>query len=97
MNKRQLDPADLPTEERRSRRDRHLQSLSGGGYRGLFTATVLAAAERVGGRKLASCFDMIAGTSIGGILAIGIACGVPATDLAALIREHGTSIFESRP
>jgi len=93
---RTLDPPELPRDERRSRRDRHLLALSGGGYRGLFTANVLAAAEEIGRRPLVSHFDMIAGTSIGGILAIALACEVPATDLVALMREHGTTIFRPR-
>lgn len=97
MNSRRLDPGELPREERRGRRERHLLALTGGGYRGLFSAEILAAAEADGGVPLAKRFDLIAGTSIGGILAIGLACGVPARDLAALIREHGTAIFTPRP
>ena len=97
MSTRQFEPGELPTEERRSSRDRHLLALSGGGYRGLFTATVLAAAEKVSRRRLASRFDMLAGTSIGGILAIGLACDVSAVDLAAMVREHGSTIFMPRP
>ena len=40
---------------------------------------------------------MVAGTSIGGILAIGLACGVRARDLASFMREHGPTIFQPRP
>lgn len=96
MSTRQFGPAELSKAERRSRRDRHLLSLSGGGYRGLFTATVLAAAEKVSVRPLASRFDMLAGTSIGGILAIGLTCGITAVSLTALIEEHGPAIFKPR-
>lgn len=96
MSVRQLDPPALPRGERRSRRDRHLLALSGGGYRGLFTASVLAEAEQISGRPLASRFDMIAGTSIGGILAIALACEVSAQDLVALMLEHGSTIFKPR-
>jgi uncharacterized protein len=97
MNARKLDPGDLPRKERRSRSDRHLLALSGGGYRGLFTATVLAELEKSAGAGVDQIFDTLAGTSIGGILAIGLACGVTATDLAELIREHGPAIFRRRP
>ena len=44
--------------------------LSGGGYRGLYTAILLEELERRAGKQLRECFDLIAGTSIGGILAI---------------------------
>lgn len=96
MNSRELDPGELPKEERSGRRDRHLLALTGGGYRGLFSAEVLAAAEADSGDLLAKRFDMISGTSVGGILAIGIACGVSARDLAEFVRELGPAIFQPR-
>jgi predicted acylesterase/phospholipase RssA len=94
---RRLDPGDLPREERRGRQDRHLLALGGGGYRGLFSAEILAAAEAEGGASLSERFDMIVGTSIGGILAIAIGCGIAARDLVALMREHGPAIFRPKP
>ena len=97
MNVRRLDPGELPKEERRGRSERHLLALTGGGYRGLFSAEVLAAAEADGSAALSTRFDMIAGTSIGGILAIGLASGITARDLAALMREHGSAIFRAQP
>lgn len=48
-------------------------SLSGGGYRGLFTARILADLEERIGAPIATRFDLIAGTSIGGILALALA------------------------
>ncbi len=97
MSGRRLDPGELPRDQRRSRHERHLLALTGGGYRGLFTAEILATAEAAGDKPLVSRFDMIAGTSIGGILAIGLACGVPGRDLSAFVREHGPAIFRPRP
>lgn len=96
MSIRKLDPGTLPKNARRGRVERHLLALTGGGYRGLFSATVLRKLEHTSVERLANRFDMIAGTSIGGILAIGLACGVSADDLAELIREHGASIFNPR-
>lgn len=68
-------------------------ALSGGGYRGLYTATVLAALERSIGKPLARCFDLIAGTSVGGILALALAFEVPAATLADLFANRGSEIF----
>ena len=45
-------------------------SLAGGGYLGLYTAGVLADLEEQVGEPLGRRFDLIAGTSVGGILAI---------------------------
>lgn len=68
-------------------------SLSGGGFKGLYTAEVLAQLEYRLGRPLCECFDLVAGTSVGGILALGVAAGVPAAALAKQIREAGPRIF----
>ena len=72
-------------------------ALSGGGYLGLYTATILAELEAsLGGPLLSDCFDLIAGTSVGGILALGVALGVPAGQMAKAFEERGEAIFSSR-
>lgn len=96
MPPRPLKAGTLPKHHRTAVRPRHLLALSGGGYRGLFTATVLQHMERAARIRLARRFDMIAGTSIGGILAIGLACGIGASRLARLIRDNGSQIFRAR-
>ena len=47
-------------------------AIDGGGIRGLIPALVLAEIERRTGRPTAELFDLIAGTSTGGILACGL-------------------------
>lgn len=74
----------------------HVLALSGGGYRGLYTATVLAELETVLGRPIASHFDLICGTSAGGMLALGLAAEIPAYELKALFEEQGSRIFGCR-
>ncbi|MFB9980178.1 CBASS cGAMP-activated phospholipase [Mesorhizobium kowhaii] len=71
-------------------------SLSGGGYRGLFTAVILEKLEQQAGRPLRECFDLIAGTSIGGILACGIAAGIPASQMRDAFERLGSGIFDRR-
>lgn len=68
-------------------------SLSGGGFLGLYTACVLASLEEHSGRPIASHFDLIAGTSIGGIIALGIAAGKPATEIRDAFIKNGSHIF----
>lgn len=68
-------------------------SLSGGGFLGLYTATVLAELEERSGKPLNQCFDLIAGTSIGGIIALGLAAGRSASDIRDAFIEHGPRIF----
>ncbi|WP_119154052.1 patatin-like phospholipase family protein [Caldimonas tepidiphila] len=75
-------------------------SIDGGGIRGLIPALVLAEIESRLNRRAAECFDLIAGTSTGGILALGLAKddgrGKPqyaASELAKIYHEHGPEIF----
>lgn len=52
-----------------NRKPYRILSLAGGGHLGLYTACVLAELEARAGKPLGRCFDLIAGTSVGGILA----------------------------
>ncbi len=72
-------------------------SLSGGGYRGLFTIELLSLMEKQAGRPIGSCFDLIAGTSIGGIIAIGLTMGKTAEQIKAVFMRNGEDIFPARP
>jgi hypothetical protein len=80
------------------RRRYQVLSLSGGGYRGLFTASLLAKleAEQAIERPLRERFDLIIGTSIGGIIAAGLAVGIPARQIRDVLRTCGPSIFDRR-
>jgi len=78
-------------------------AIDGGGIRGMIPAIVLAEIERRTGRRTAELFDLIAGTSTGGILACGLtrpgADGTPAftaADLIGLYESEGPEIFERR-
>lgn len=77
-------------------------ALDGGGIRGLYTAILLdeldrsfprdaGAADSDLGRK----FDLITGTSTGGILACALAAGIPIRKVTALYEEHGPKIFRN--
>lgn len=79
---------DTPSKERFQ-----ILALSGGGFRGLYAATILAELEQATGRPLARSFDLIVGTSVGGILALGLALEIPAAKLAELFSVHGDAIF----
>jgi predicted acylesterase/phospholipase RssA len=79
------------------RRPFRILSLAGGGYLGLYTACILAELERRAEVPLGRHFDLIAGTSVGGILALGLAFEVPAAETRRLFIEHGARIFSTRP
>lgn len=68
-------------------------ALSGGGYRGLFTAQVLSQLEQATGQPIVEQFDLITGTSIGGIIALALADGKRPDEIVQLFRDQGISIF----
>ena len=51
---------------------RRVLSIDGGGIRGIIPALVLAHLERQMGAPAIELFDLIVGTSTGGILALGL-------------------------
>jgi predicted acylesterase/phospholipase RssA len=78
-------------------------SLDGGGMRGTYTATYLdrvaasfAKRRGIAALDIGAAFDLIVGTSTGGIIACALAAGIPLAQIVKLYTEHGPAIF-SRP
>jgi uncharacterized protein len=71
-------------------------AIDGGGIRGLIPALVLAELERRAGRRVFELFDLIAGTSTGGILACALCAPdpLPAEEVAAIYEDEGPAIFD---
>ena len=71
-------------------------SIDGGGIRGLIPALVLAEIEQRSGKRVFELFDLIAGTSTGGILACALCAPdpLPAEQLVGLYVEEGPNIFD---
>ena len=86
-------PSPPPSSTERLR----VLALSGGGFLGLYTATVLAGLEARAGRPLGRCFGMLAGTSIGGLLGMALAFEVPMRVVVELMLNHGSRVFSHRP
>jgi predicted acylesterase/phospholipase RssA len=72
-------------------------ALDGGGLRGTFTAAVLTKWDDMigsgGANEIVKNFDLVAGTSTGAILAIGLGLGLPPKDLLKFYRTEGPKIF----
>ena len=75
---------------------RRILTIDGGGIKGVFPASFLATLEDEIGAPIADYFDLIAGTSTGGIIALGLGLGMTARELLRLYREYGARIFERR-
>ena len=71
-------------------------SLAGGGFLGMYSACVLEGLEDRYGAPLAQHFDLLAGTSIGAVLALALAYEVPVARLVRLFSEHGPAVFSAR-
>ncbi len=67
-------------------------SLDGGGIRGLLTAVVLERLER-GIPGWIARSDLLAGTSTGALIALGLAKGMSASEIRELYEKHGAAIF----
>lgn len=95
--------AGEPPEHGRSgepRRPIRILSIDGGGIRGILPAMVLADIERRTGRPIWQLFDLIAGTSTGGLMALALCVPGPdggarhtARDLVRLYEVEGKRVF----
>lgn len=68
-------------------------SIDGGGIRGLFSAAVLAHLEDDLDIRVTDHFDLIVGTSTGGIIALALALGFTPREVVEFYTERGEDIF----
>jgi uncharacterized protein len=69
-------------------------SIDGGGTRGIVPATIINLIEQETGKKILDFFDVIAGTSTGGIIATALAAGVDSGQLVDLYLNRAGLIFK---
>ena len=74
----------------------HILALDGGGTRGIYTAQLLAKIEQAFGTRIKTCFDLIAGTSTGAIIAGAAASDIPMTEIVELFETETPYIFRRR-
>ncbi|MBA2726122.1 MAG: patatin-like phospholipase family protein [Actinobacteria bacterium] len=74
----------------------NILSLDGGGLKGLFSAAVLAEFERDLNISLVDHFDLICGTSTGGLIALGLGAGMSPDEIVEFYVTHGPRIFPRR-
>ena len=70
-------------------------TIDGGGIKGIFLACFLEKLESnyLNGNSVTNYFDLICGTSTGGIIALGLGAGIEASELSKLYIEKGNDIF----
>src|ERR1051325_5726402 len=71
-------------------------SIDGGGIRGIFAARFLQRCEECWGKKLHEIFDLVVGTSTGGIIALAAAYAKQMSNIVKLYADNASKIFTSR-
>jgi len=72
---------------------RRILSIDGGGIKGVFPLAFLASIEDSVGRPAGEYFDLISGTSTGGIIALGLGLGFSAQELLVMYEQLGKQVF----
>ena len=72
---------------------KRILTIDGGGIKGVFPASFLATVEDTINDNIANYFDLIVGTSTGGIIAMGLGLGLSAKEILDFYEESGPYIF----
>lgn len=70
--------------------------IDGGGIKGLYSAELLAKFELVFDCLVSDRFDMLCGTSTGGIIALAASLKIPMRDVVGFYQKYGPSIFNEK-
>ena len=87
---------ELPGSSQSSSRFQIL-SLDGGGSKAIFAAAVLARLEEDLGCCITDHFDLIVGTSAGGIIALGLGHGLSPKEIVEFFLDETRSVFPGPP
>lgn len=68
-------------------------TIDGGGIKGVFPASFLSHIEEKINGNIGEYFDLIVGTSTGGIIALGLGMEMSAKDILGFYKQHGPVIF----
>src|SRR5260370_38784842 len=72
---------------------KRILSIDGGGIKGIVPAAFLVQLEEALGESITHFFDLIAGTSTGGIIALGLGLGLSAADILHFYEHLGPAVF----
>ena len=71
--------------------------IDGGGIKGVVPASFLSHLEEVLPDTIAGYFDLVVGTSTGGIIALGLGLGLSANEILSFYANRGPKIFCGNP
>ncbi|PET13991.1 hypothetical protein CN387_10260 [Bacillus cereus] len=93
-----IDWEDIKQNKWKTRKANEFRILAidGGGMKGVFPAKYLSDVEEQISKPIHKYFDLITGTSTGGIIALGLTKGIPAKNILELYINNGKKIFGKR-
>ena len=68
-------------------------SIDGGGIKGIYSAALLAKLEELTDKKITDCFDLITGTSTGGLIALFLGAGYSPKEIVDFYKKNASVIF----
>ena len=71
-------------------------SIDGGGIKGLYSSRILEHFENRFNCHIADYFDLICGTSTGGLIALGLSLDIPVGQISNLYSMRGKQIFPQK-
>jgi Patatin-like phospholipase len=71
-------------------------SIDGGGIKGLYSSKILEHLEEGNSCSISDHFDLICGTSTGGLITLALSLKIPAKDISNFYEEYGKVIFPKR-
>jgi hypothetical protein len=71
-------------------------SIDGGGTKGLYSAKIIDEIEKEYNSSICDHFDLICGTSTGGLIALALSLRIPASEIVGFYNNHSSKIFPSR-
>ena len=74
----------------------HILALDGGGTRGIYSAKLLAQVEDAYNVRISECFDLIAGTSTGAIIAGAAVTDIRMSEIVELFESEAPNIFRKK-
>ena len=71
-------------------------AIDGGGIKGLYSSTIIEHLEKEFQVKITDYFDMICGTSTGGLISLALSLGISANEITKLYTQMGEKIFPQK-
>lgn len=87
----------LNVDARKQKKVFKILSIDGGGIKGLYSSTIIEHLESKYNCSISDHFDMLCGTSTGGLIALALSLKIPASTLSNLYIERGSEIFRNIP